>query len=102
MIDITALPEPASMFKLTSATESTLTFSWEEQFDGFRSITGARLEYTEIPGNIVQGVDVGTKVTTITGLKHSTFYTVALFIKNPLGRSSPVYLVVRTRSPREF
>ena len=88
---------------MTRVSETTLTFSWEEQFDGYRNITGARLEYKEVVlGSITQGVDVGRKSAKLTGLKHFTFYSVALFIRNPLGLSSPVYLVERTGPYREF
>ena len=88
---------------MTNITDSTITFTWEEQFDGYRNITGARLEYKEVVvGSITYGVDVGRKSAKLMGLKHFTFYSVALSIRNPLGLSSPVYLVERTGPYREF
>jgi len=80
-------------------TNTSITLSWVEQFDGLREITGARLEYTEMsPSSTTQRLDVGRRAATLIGLTPFTIYRVTLFLKNRLGFSQPVSILPRTDS----
>ena len=93
----TASPEPAAMFNVMDTTNSSISFSWAEQFNGLANITGARLEYTVVgSGNAPLGVEVGRLSGMIAGLTDFTNYSVSLFLRNRLGLSDPVSLFQRT------
>ena len=93
----TASPEPGSRFRVRDSNESSISFSWVEQFDGLADITGARLEYTVVSsGKAPIGMDVGRLSGMITGLTPLNVYNVSLFVKNRLGLSDPVFLVHQT------
>jgi len=92
-----ALPEPATLFLVKGFTDSSITFTWAEQFNGFTEITGARLEYTVVgSGKLPKGLEVGRRTWHLTGLLPSTVYRVSLFLRNRLGLSDPVSLTQRT------
>ena len=91
------------MFQVTGTTNSSISFSWEEQFDGLADITGARLEYIVVgSGNAPIGVKVGRLSGIITGLSAFTNYSVSLFLRNRLGLSDPVSLFQRTDTTCEL
>ena len=99
----TASPEPAAMFQVTDTTNSSISFSWAEQFNGLVDITGARLEYTVVgSGDAPMGVEVGRRSGMVMGLTAFANYNVSLFLRNGLGLSDPVSLFQQTDSNCEL
>ena len=100
-ICLSATPEPATNFRVTATTSTTMSLAWEKQFDGLLTITGGVLEYFT-GGSSPADMTVSGTTATLTSLTPFTFYNVTLFVTNRLGRSAPVSLVQQTVSNCEF
>jgi len=94
-----APPEPGNSLTVVTTTSSSISFVWEEQFNGLSEITGARLEYTVVgSGTPPKRLEVNRRFGELTGLVPSTMYKISLYLRNRLGLSDPVSLVQQTKS----
>ena len=100
-ISLSATPEPATNFRVTATTNTTMSLAWEKQFNGLLTITGGALEYIT-GGSSPTDMTVSGTTATLTSLTPLAFYNVTLFVTNRLGRSAPVSLIQQTVSNREF
>lgn len=93
--DPPAVPDTPSSFTLTSSTESSLSFSWST----VSGATGYRIEYDIGASHFstfkyISGGSISS--TTVTGLPHSTAYSLRLIAFNSNGDSAPTATMITT------
>ena len=95
-----AAPDPVTNLQF-NATETTITITWMNGFDGNTPLTGARIEYFgEDEGNVQTAIVNGSNPTTHTlmGITPFATHNITVFLMNIVGDSEPSSILSSTLS----